>query len=285
MSDLIRTKPVIPSPEKLTVGRYQLSAFSRGSHLYSACQLFKNLNVHMKYSTFVQHHQDSPFKFTDLTDSEQILTDFFSILRQTSPAKPVTVDYASTEILDADLESVIGLDSSQFPCIVREAARSGLFGQPSVKYPGVTSWFLYRGTCGSVAAIHDEDRLMYSINYLISGDPKVWMIVEPADHDLCLSDLRTDMSVSGGVGHDCPAFVMHKNVMLDPEWFNKHGIRVSVVVQKPGQAVVVSPMALHQVFNTGMNLAVATNFGTTSWIPFGLTSQTVSCLLPESGRS
>ena len=59
----------------------------------------------------------------------------------------------------------------------------------------------------------------------------------------------------------CENFWRHKCFTIDPSIMRKNGIKVTRIVQYPGQAVITMPNTFHCGFNAGFNIAVAINFG------------------------
>jgi hypothetical protein len=57
----------------------------------------------------------------------------------------------------------------------------------------------------------------------------------------------------------CSQFVRHANMFFAPEYLKARRIPHEVVVQMPGDIVVTTPGAYHQVLNQGPNVAVAVN--------------------------
>lgn len=265
MSSLITgSRVVIPESGKITTGRFAITGLDARIPVYSACRRFqKNVNVNMSVETFLRHNRETGMTFDKNLSAVESSARFWSQLESGIREKEMVVfDYASREVTSLSQES--GLSFDDIPCIVRSASRDGLLtGDGSaVRFPGVTSWYSYRGSTGSVFAFHREDMRLYSVNFLASGDPKVWYLIPPSHYQETLTGLRSDLMNAGVDDADCDAFEMHKCFLVKPEWFEKRKIPVYVLKQNPGQAVVIHPLTLHQGYNTGLNLAFATNFGT-----------------------
>ena len=81
----------------------------------------------------------------------------------------------------------------------------------------------------------------------------------------------------------CHNLLRHKTVILHPALLEANGIKVHKVVQEERQAVVVFPLAYHQGFNHGFNMAEAVNFGSKRWVEYGKRSRTCLCL--DSARA
>ncbi|KAK3914191.1 Lysine-specific demethylase 4 [Frankliniella fusca] len=76
----------------------------------------------------------------------------------------------------------------------------------------------------------------------------------------------------------CWNILGHKTVFPSTQWLEERLIPFEVVVQNPGEAIVLYPNTAHYGFNTGWNLAEAVNFGTVSWIPDGINAPKCQCL-------
>jgi hypothetical protein len=63
----------------------------------------------------------------------------------------------------------------------------------------------------------------------------------------------------------CPQAVMHKRFLVHPEALRAAGIPVSRLVQRPGDMVITFPGAFHFGYNTGFNIAEASNFANEAW--------------------
>lgn len=147
--------------------------------------------------------------------------------------------------------------------------------------PGVTSPYLYLGMWASCFATHTEDMNLLSVNYLHAGAPKIWYAVAPGP-----DSVRLEQLAGFHYAHErkkCKEFLRHKRCLMSPIILRKAGIPFTTVVQRPGEAVITFPGGYHFGFNSGFNLAEATNFGVPEWIPFGLRAKVCMCR-PDSVR-
>lgn len=272
--------PVGPD-DWMNVGRYRVTAI-KGSPFFDITSRFdKKLDVRMYRKTFLKHEEEqkAAIQFTDLTDHKQVVADLLSGLKsKAASGQEFLFDY-SIRNCDSVLKET-GCDMDDLNCILRTGAKDGLLHPTGdvVIFPGVTTWFSYKGTTGSLFAFHREDMRLYSINYLHKGDPKIWFVVPPAHYDEARIKFQADLIASGFRSEKCPAFDMHKRFFVNPIWFENHGVPLNMVIQKPGEAVIVEPKALHMGFNTGLNEAYATNFAIKEWLPFGIDVPIVSVL-------
>jgi hypothetical protein len=145
---------------------------------------------------------------------------------------------------------------------------------------GINASYLYFGAAGSTFAFHYEDAELFSISFLHTGSPKIWYCIHLDDTDKLLDYLRKHLSANS---KDCPAFPMHKNIILSPELLDRLHIRytkyvclslfklsfLKIQIQNPGEFIVTFPRGLHFGLNTGENLAEAANFATYQWLAIG----------------
>ena len=149
------------------------------------------------------------------------------------------------------------------------------------RVPGVTSPYLYAGMWASVFCAHTEDMNLLSINYLHAGAPKIWYAVAPgvdAERFHALAEFQYS-----NASKECKEFLRHKRCLLSPRVLQKAGIRYTTTVQMPGEAVITFPGGYHFGFNTGFNVAEATNFGVPEWLSYGRKAQVCLCR-PDSVR-
>ena len=149
------------------------------------------------------------------------------------------------------------------------------------RVPGVTTPYLYAGMWASVFCAHTEDMNLLSINYLHAGAPKIWYAIAPGPDAKRFEALcEFQYPVAARV---CKEFMRHKRHLLSPMVLQKAGIKYTTAIQRPGDAIITFPGGYHFGFNTGFNVAEATNFGVPEWIPFGLQARVCLCR-PDSVR-
>ncbi|XP_034246113.1 uncharacterized protein LOC117648058 isoform X1 [Thrips palmi] len=146
-------------------------------------------------------------------------------------------------------------------------------------YPGLHSSFLYFGSTHSYFPVHNEDALLWSLNYLHLGHPKVWVVIPPWATELLEFHLRKSCIL---LNHSsCTNILGHKSVLPTVCWLNERKIPFKVVVQRPGDLVVLYPNASHFGFNLGPNIAQSINVATLSWIPWGINAKKCLCTLDQ----
>lgn len=132
------------------------------------------------------------------------------------------------------------------------------------KISGYTTPMLYVGGPGATFAVHSEDQNLYSCNYLVAGAPKVWHAVPPEFYSKVVAFVHSTYA-SDPLVRSCPQAVMHKRFLITPEALARAGIPVSRIVQRPGDMILTAPGAFHWGYNTGYNLAEASNFANKAW--------------------
>jgi hypothetical protein len=147
--------------------------------------------------------------------------------------------------------------------------------------PGVTTPYLYFGMWASVFCAHTEDMNLLSINYLHAGAPKVWYAIAAGEdaqrfEQLCEGHYHQAKSL-------CDEYLRHKRTLVSPAVLKKAGIPFTTTVQYPGDAVITFPGSYHFGFNTGFNVAEATNFAVPEWIAYGRAANVCLCR-PDSVR-
>lgn len=129
--------------------------------------------------------------------------------------------------------------------------------------PGVHTSYLYiSASSGSGTALHVEDGFLGSINIVLAGAPKLWLMLEPRDRakleDMVKQDLR-------GKKHPCSQFVRHLDDLLSPDLLDQWEIPYRIVRCNPGEMIVTLAETYHQVVNAGPNVSMAINFARPDW--------------------
>ncbi|KCV70529.1 hypothetical protein H696_02875 [Fonticula alba] len=140
---------------------------------------------------------------------------------------------------------------------------------------GVNIPYLYFGSWGSTFSWHVEDVDLYSINYLHFGAPKHWYTVSSRDRVAFEHILRSWFPAEAA---SCREFMRHKTFLADPAVLERRGIKVSRVVQEPGEFMITFPGAYHAGFNHGLNCAEAVNFALPGWLEAGASARSCSCI-------
>ena len=118
---------------------------------------------------------------------------------------------------------------------------------------GINTPWLYFGCKNSLCAFHNEDNNLWSINFHLGGDPKIWWGV----HEDHRPRLEQFLSQYPEHSEQCSSFLRHKHSFLNPFALKKFNITVYEHKQLPGDIVITN--GLHQVGNLGFNINVAVN--------------------------
>ncbi|KAK3925986.1 Lysine-specific demethylase 4A [Frankliniella fusca] len=225
----------------------------------------KERKVFVEQSVKPQHYQrkrNAYSKVLQSGDLDQLRIHLFSELEK------------SSRMLQIDSEGSASEDMSQSSCVpvygdgivLKEAEiaicdgftmSSGLdkiLCELNEKYDGLACPYYYAGDKGTLFPWHCEDGGLFSINYLFKGAAKFWFGISPNYFglmDKICSGLRLDLAHSS-----CRAFL---------------------VMQEPGDFIITLPFGLHAGFNTGKNLAIASNFADLDWIELGIYAPICSC--------
>ncbi|KAL0256820.1 hypothetical protein SLS55_007629 [Diplodia seriata] len=145
--------------------------------------------------------------------------------------------------------------------------------------PGIHTAYLYISACrGSNSPLHVEDGFLGSVNIVLAGAPKVWLMIEPCyrrelEHKakcyLVKDKRKREEEEHEGQGQDqskeCSQFVRHLSTLLSPKLLDAWDIPYRIVSCAAGEMVVTFSETYHQVVNAGPNLAVAINFAESEW--------------------
>ncbi|KAF6005391.1 hypothetical protein F1559_004865 [Cyanidiococcus yangmingshanensis] len=144
---------------------------------------------------------------------------------------------------------------------------SSLLRVLSARYSGITDPWLYIGMCFATFCYHVEDSDMYSINYMHSGEGKIWYGCPGGDAYRqfenamreCVPDLFAAM----------PDLLYNMITMVNPVHLRQRGAPMCRTIQMPGEFVLTFPQAFHGGFSLGVNMAEAVNFALSDWLPYG----------------
>ena len=90
---------------------------------------------------------------------------------------------------------------------------------------------------------------------MLSGKPKCWIIVKPADAD------RFEMMMSIIISYEvkCKDELRHKVALVTTDVSDEYDIGYTLVVQEPGQVIITMPRSYHMIWNSSFNLNIAKN--------------------------
>ncbi|KAJ0247123.1 lysine-specific demethylase JMJ14 [Hirschfeldia incana] len=131
---------------------------------------------------------------------------------------------------------------------------------------GVIVPWLYVGMCFSTFCWHVEDHHLYSLNYLHTGDPKVWYGI-PGHHAASFENaLKKHLP---DLFDEQPDLLHQLVTQLSPRILKEEGVPVYRAVQRSGEFILTFPKAYHSGFNCGFNCAEAVNVAPFDWLFHG----------------
>lgn len=132
--------------------------------------------------------------------------------------------------------------------------------------PGINSPMLYTGLRGSYTALHIEDQNLCSLNVLLEGGEKVWLVVERSMRAKLTANFAEHM-IDNPNSSDivCPQAIEHKIYSVSPQLLKQWEIPYKIVIQKPGDLFFIRSGTYHTVVNMGRNTAEAVNVGSDLW--------------------
>ncbi|KAG8748922.1 Lysine-specific demethylase 4C [Serendipita sp. 396] len=118
-------------------------------------------------------------------------------------------------------------------------------------YDGILSPWIYGGTPHTFCPLHQEDGKMPSANYLVSGFPKVWLVL-PRSSIKLLED-----ALSFGLKR---CFLYHRRLWVHPLLLLALDIPFNVLHQQSGDLALTNQLSAHEGWNAGNNLVESINF-------------------------
>lgn len=86
-------------------------------------------------------------------------------------------------------------------------------------FPGITTPFLYYGNAGTTFALHIEDMALWSCNFNRGPGNKLWYVVPPSSYQALKDGVEASLK-----NKKCAHPIQHKNVLVNPKFFQKRGI-------------------------------------------------------------
>jgi jumonji domain-containing protein 2 len=95
--------------------------------------------------------------------------------------------------------------------------------------PGINTSYIYYGNNASSFGLHYEDMYLFSTSFLHFGASKIWYVIAPSELKKLETFLRSHLPENQ---QSCDAFLMHKEIMVNPKILEKEGIRYTKFVCK-----------------------------------------------------
>lgn len=86
-------------------------------------------------------------------------------------------------------------------------------------FKGITSPYIYYGLPGTSFAIHIEDMALWSCNFNTGPGVKLWYVVPPSHYQILKETLESVLGID-----TCEHPLQHKNIFVDPRFFQAHDI-------------------------------------------------------------
>lgn len=195
---------------------------------------------------------------------------FLSTVRDARKGEGQSYLVMPTESCQPWLKSV-GLDPELLDC-------GGQLKKTASWIPGVHTAYLYiSASRGSNSPLHVEDGFLGSINIVLAGAPKVWLMVEPCYRNELERKARNHLAKDSSAKkaeknqdqdrgqQECSQFVRHLSTLLSPELLDSWEIPYRIISCEAGEMIVTFSETYHQVVNDGPNLAMAINFAEPGW--------------------
>jgi len=129
-------------------------------------------------------------------------------------------------------------------------------------YPGIHSSYAYVSKGHTKFALHVEDFYLKSANLLHAGAGKLWVIINPQ----CTHKLEGRLAELLNIQSRCSQFLRHPMLLVSPSFLRSWRIQFSVIIQRPGDLILLDSNAYHYGVNLGPNIAEAINYSDPDWI-------------------
>ena len=266
----MRQEPKIP--DVLTVREYVVNRVILKDHgLFAVHQDQEPVHVSLDDYRGMVNKQGNRFN-ADLSDTRAVFREFEGKLLGLKKSDSFRFPYAINEFDVTELSEKFCF--SDLKTSLQEGADLRYYDSMS----GVVTPWTYFGSAFSIFAFHNEDGNTFSSNLQLSGDPKIWIFLEPGQARELEGAIRALYPQYSDGGTLCNDYLRHKSCFFTLSQLKQFGMRYTVVVQNPGEMIVTMPYAIHGGFNTGENCNVAVNMAAKSWLPYGLVAKTCACL-------
>ncbi|KAH7676100.1 hypothetical protein AAVH_41991, partial [Aphelenchoides avenae] len=156
------------------------------------------------------------------------------------------------------------VDGSLFPKKFGPFGMNGMIGflddalRTQGHISGIYSNVVYFGQARSSFPWHTEDFELLSANFHHLGAPKLWYGLAPSQRKLTYAKFGDLYRL---YFDHCPQEPRHKRLFTLPAVFEKEGIEVTRIVQRPGDLIVTRPWGYHMGISFGWNVTEAVNAG------------------------
>ncbi|KAF2650683.1 transcription factor jumonji, partial [Lophiostoma macrostomum CBS 122681] len=123
--------------------------------------------------------------------------------------------------------------------------------------PGVNTPFWYISQCEKTpATLHIEDGALGSVNLLLAGAPKLWLLVPEHEKEKLEGRMK---ELYGTAPFACSQKIRHYDALVSPSLLEQWGVTYYLDCSLPGEMMVTRRNTYHQVLNMGPNVAESVN--------------------------
>ena len=203
-----------------------------------------------------------------VSEDYDLLSSFWGQISRCSGQQPYNWHYAADNP-DLYSDAIMGYPIQK---LINETITP--FVSETGRTEGIDSPFTYYGSPGSTGPMHVEDMDLCSVNILLAGQTKHWIIVSAKES----TKVRQLMaSTNSRLFQEHPNHYRCKTLILTPEALERAEIPYHEIFQREGEYVVTLPGAFHQVINLGWNCAVAANFAVQDWVRYAVSNGYCYC--------
>lgn len=140
--------------------------------------------------------------------------------------------------------------------------------------PGINSCVYYIGACCTTSPFHIGDEVLHQFHTFLAGCSKVWSVLLATNKTRFKHFLASPIfnpnyvkNYEGGIGQ-----ILEKKTTMCNPYFLKNmcpTLKIMNIVPRYRHLVILASSAYHGGFNTGYNIAKATNFADLSWCDVG----------------
>lgn len=238
---------------------------------------FLKTNDLVGYEVYVQS-EEKRFTFAKFRDNA-LAREFETCLLSTKEIEDTTWEMITSGknlnlyAIDQDY-SLFGDQCEYFNLNKFGPAESNIHSKTVKQLKGIQKPFVYIGDLYTVFAFHVESFNLPAVNYLHSGDRKVWYAI-PSSQRKEMEKLANELGNSDNV--NCDNFIRHKTLMIPPSTLKKYGIKFSRVEQHKNEIIIIFSGTYHAGFNCGFNIAESINFGSHEWLKMFPQFKTCNC--------
>ena len=244
-------KVVVPGVGPLKESHSDSQAYSYSIHRRAD----GTVNLELKEDTFVP---SSPGVRTDLLSASDAFAFFEQSLDENDLQKSRYRTDASART-DTERET-LGLPASPIWPLAGDRLKETRYSIAGMHWPYA---YESNGAFGCPFALHQEDWLTYSINYLHKGT-RAWCFIPPSAAD----QLEKKFRANNGKGlPSCAQFIRHSAIYVPTGKLEAWEVPYKLADQYAGEALITFPRTYHQGISKDKIVAEAVNYAAENWSP------------------